>query len=76
MSCWLVLVSGSGRAWWRVRKGVVILTYPVREVDLALLGGELKHARVRDAVLLAVDELEEHGVGDVQAGELLEGAGR
>ena len=53
------------------------MAYPVGQVDLAFLGNELQHTRVRLlAVLLAVDELEQHGVRDVHAGELVERAGR
>lgn len=50
------------------------LTHPERQVDFAFLGGELEHPRVSDSLFPAVDELEEHRVGDVKSCELFEGA--
>lgn len=51
------------------------LEHPVGEVDFAFFGYEFQHAGVGLCVFCAVDELEEHGIGDVQAGELVESAG-
>lgn len=55
----------------------LLATYPVWEIDLALFRNELQYTSVcRLTIFFAVYQLEEHGICDVQAGELVESTGR
>lgn len=48
---------------------------PLGEVDLAFFCSEFEDAGVGGLLFGAVDELEDHGIGDMEAGELVEGGG-
>jgi hypothetical protein len=66
---WEASVDGG---WYKL-----LTTYPVWKIDLALFRNELEYTRMCClAILFAVDQLKEHGICDVQPGELVEGAGR
>lgn len=47
-------------------------THPVRNVDFALVGDELQHAGVTDAILFGIGQLEQHWVVDVEASQLVQ----
>jgi hypothetical protein len=48
------------------------MAYPVRQIDLSLLGNKLQHASMSGLLRLPVNQLKEHRVFNVQLAELLE----